>query len=67
VWVEKGQAADLLIAAHLKGNDWTQPHRFPLDPAQVVFTRPLFPYPMRAKYSGRGNANEAKNFVPSRT
>jgi Tannase and feruloyl esterase len=38
--------------------------RFPLDPQSVQFTRPVYPYPTRAKYSGHGSADDATNFVP---
>jgi len=39
--------------------------RFPLDPAiPVTFTRPIYPYPTYAKYSGSGDPNQAGNFVP---
>ena len=36
----------------------------PLDPAiPVAFTRPVFPYPLSAKYRGKGDPNDEKNFV----
>lgn len=38
---------------------------FPLDPEiPVSFTRPLYPYPMFARYKGTGDPNDARNFVP---
>jgi hypothetical protein len=38
---------------------------FPLDPdVPVSFTRPVYPYPLHAKYKGNGSPNEAANFVP---
>jgi len=38
---------------------------FPLDPENPVsFTRPLYPYPMFARYNGTGDPNAARNFVP---
>jgi len=38
---------------------------FPLDPdVPVNFTRPLYPYPLRAKYKGSGDPNKAENFEP---
>ena len=38
---------------------------FPLDPEiPVNFTRPLYPYPMFAKYKGSGDPNDARNFSP---
>jgi Tannase and feruloyl esterase len=39
--------------------------KIPLDPAvPIAFTRPIYPYPMRAEYKGRGDPNDAANFVP---
>jgi hypothetical protein len=39
--------------------------RMPLDSGtRVTFTRPVYPYPLRAKYSGRGDPADAKNFNP---
>jgi hypothetical protein len=38
---------------------------YPLDAeVPVTFTRPLYPYPAYAKYTGRGNPNDAQNFAP---
>jgi feruloyl esterase len=38
----------------------------PLDPAiPVSFTRPVYPYPTRAKYLGHGNPNSAASFGPT--
>jgi len=53
-WVEQGTAPDRMEALHAKDADGIQ------------FSRPLFPYPLKAKYSGYGNSNDAKNFVPVR-
>ena len=37
---------------------------FPLDPdIPVSFTRPLYPYPLFAKYKGKGDPNDARNFA----
>lgn len=37
---------------------------FPLDPKILVsFTRPIYPYPLYAKYKGVGDPNDASNFV----
>jgi len=39
--------------------------RLPLDPAiPVTFTRPVYPYPIRAKYKGTGDPSSATSFVP---
>ena len=63
-WVEQGQAPEKMIGAHVN-TDWMGAFRlkFPLDPAiPVTFTRPLYPYPLRAKYKGAGDPNKAENF-----
>jgi hypothetical protein len=73
-WVEKGRAPDKLIASHVKLDDLKFPDdyvkiqrrlEFPLDAATVTFTRPAYPYPVRAKYKGSGDSNDAANFVPA--
>src|ERR1700736_4730962 len=48
-WVEEGKAPDRLIAAHLKKGSWTDPPTFPLEPANIAFTRPVYPHPIIAK------------------
>jgi hypothetical protein len=64
-WVEHGQAPDRLIAAHLKEgrNSRLWNRQFPLDPSTVQFTRPLYSYPLRAKYKGSGDPSDATSFV----
>lgn len=64
-WVEHGRAPDRLLSAHIKerpaGSGY--PYRpFPADSAQAGFTRPVYPYPRRAIYRGRGDPNDAANF-----
>jgi feruloyl esterase len=66
-WVEHGKAPDVLIASKMKPpavkGDFTYLTRdFPPDPAQVVYTRPVYPYPLQAHYKGRGNPNKAESF-----
>ena len=62
-WVEKNQPPERLLAAHMK-----EPHPpgsvvpFPLDPNAVAFTRPVYPYPLRATYKGHGDPNDAESF-----
>jgi feruloyl esterase len=68
-WVERGQAPDVLIAAKMKppaqkGDFSYLLEDFPLDPAQVVFTRPVYPYPIEAHYRGHGDPAKAENFRP---
>ena len=56
-WVEQGVAPDMLIAttdqAHAAENP-TQPE---------AFTRPLCPYPEKARYKGAGDLTDAASFV----
>lgn len=63
-WVEEGEAPDKMIAARLKDNDPMQPIIFPIEPRRVQITRPVYPYPIRAKYKGRGNPDSADSFYP---
>jgi hypothetical protein len=53
--------------ASAKDRVWSAAFRlmFPLDPEiPVSFTRPFYPYPMFAKYKGKGDPNDAQNFAP---
>jgi feruloyl esterase len=50
-WVEEGKAPDRLLG-EAKDKD-----------GKVLRTRPLFPYPQFAKYSGKGSPDDAANFV----
>ncbi len=49
-WVEQGQAPDRVVATQS-------------GPQGVVRTRPLFPYPAYAKYSGKGDVNSEASWV----
>ena len=49
-WVEKGIAPERVIMSK-KEND------------KVVMTRPVFPFPKVAVYTGKGDANEQQNFI----
>ena len=53
-WVEKDHAPDAMIGKHLD-----EEH-----PKNIKFTRPVYPYPLRAKYKGEGDPNDAGSFVP---
>ncbi|SDN92273.1 tannase/feruloyl esterase family alpha/beta hydrolase [Lentzea jiangxiensis] len=50
-WVEGGTAPSRILAV---GRD---------DAGNVVRTRPVFPYPLRARYDGSGSVDDASNFV----
>ena len=50
-WVEKGQAPEKLIACRSANG-------------VVERCRPVFPYPVLAHYSGKGDPKQADSFVP---
>jgi hypothetical protein len=64
-WVEKGTAPDVLIESHVADISYTAAHylTFPVNgEGNVTFTRPVYPYPILAKYKGSGDPNDAANF-----
>jgi len=75
VWVERGVAPGALPGAHLPrpagGGEAGEPRGTgsdptklaPAPPAAADFTRPIYPYPVSAKYLGTGNIREAANFT----
>ncbi len=66
-WVERGQVPDKMIGAHVPNVTWAQSFRlrFPLSPdVPISFTRPIYPFPVRAKYKGTGDPTKAENFRP---
>jgi len=69
-WVEKSQAPYEVTASHFPpgsgprgggGYDWMKVPQVPT--ATPDRTRPVFPYPLTAKYIGTGSTDDAKNFV----
>jgi feruloyl esterase len=50
-WVEKGQAPEKLIASRLSNG-------------VVERSRPVYPYPVLARYSGNGDPKQADSFAP---
>ena len=69
-WVEQGEAPDVMIGAHVRGAEKLMDQnydfysRFPENEDDIKFTRPVYPYPLRAQYSGAGNPDEWKNWKP---
>jgi hypothetical protein len=51
-WVEHGQAPESIVATGT-------------NPAGGTRSRPVFPYPLRARYDGSGSVDDASNFVPA--
>lgn len=52
-WVEKGEEPERVIGgSHVR------------EGGESDFSRPIYPYPTRTKYLGRGDPNDAENFGP---
>jgi pimeloyl-ACP methyl ester carboxylesterase len=65
-WVEQGHAPDKVIGVHPKLG--AQFDYFGLDtdkfqPGEIAFSRPHFPYPLKAYYDGKGDPNLASSFT----
>jgi feruloyl esterase len=61
-WVDRGEAPDLMIGAHYsEGRNLPAPSR----DTRPKFTRPIYPYPLYAKYKGSGDPNDASSFRPA--
>jgi hypothetical protein len=52
-WVENGKAPEMLLTARRD------------DKGNVERTRPVYPYPVQARYSGAGDPKQAASFVPA--
>lgn len=69
-WVEMQHAPEKIIAGKTAatggpGGGMGGPARPFATPAQpTLFTRPIYPFPFVAKYSGKGDVNDAANYVP---
>lgn len=68
-WVERGEAPDTLLAQKLKTlARFAGPVTYAqfLTPDNVEFSRPLYPYPIQARYSGKGDLANAANWKPAK-
>lgn len=61
-WVEQGRAPDMIIGAHETSDELIDFVRLPKDLKSAKFTRPHFPYPLRARYKGHGDPNDYRSF-----
>lgn len=61
-WVTRGSAPDMMKAAHLDSDDLQDFMSWP-EEARIKFTRPLYPYPLQARYE-RGDPNDYRSFGP---
>ncbi|WP_414582257.1 tannase/feruloyl esterase family alpha/beta hydrolase [Scytonema sp. PCC 10023] len=67
-WVEQGTPPTKIIAFQTaddsaSGGFSNPTERATSSNATIVRTRPIFPYPMQATYSGKGSIDDAVNFV----
>jgi feruloyl esterase len=68
-WVERGQAPEVLLAQKLKTfARFAGPVTYAeyLTPENVEFSRPVYPYPVQARYSGKGAVTDAANWGPAK-
>ena len=77
-WVEQGKAPDVVIGTHVDMQKFLDArvenetfedralrrNSVLRDPKNRRFTRPVYPYPIQAKYQGSGDPNKAESFVP---
>jgi len=63
-WVEHAKPPDRLVAYHLKSGSEAHPMLFPPDEQSVEFSRPVYPYPLLPRYTGRGDPTSAASFKP---
>ena len=64
-WVEEGDAPGAVMGYRREGGrSLPGAGAWPLDPDTIVKTRPIYDYPNSARYSGRGDENDAANFEP---
>jgi feruloyl esterase len=63
-WVDKGTAPASVIAYKpVKKIVYPAEPRFPMPADDVVFSRPVFPYPAYARYDGKGDPKMATSFT----
>ena len=70
-WVEHGTAPDSVLAYHMRqepyrlipGEPWAEMARHPLDPATYDRDRPVYAYPDVARWSGKGNPDQASSWI----
>lgn len=66
-WVEKGSAPFAILASHRPSAPQNEqpapnPAQIKEQPSQIDRKRPVYPYPLTAKYNGKGSIDDAKNF-----
>jgi feruloyl esterase len=66
-WVEKGEAPDMMIGYHPDNESRDRNYDNSMKantsvPEKYKFSRPHYPYPQWAKYRGKGDPNDYRNF-----
>jgi feruloyl esterase len=79
-WVEEGRVPFKVLSSHVEAaggalgssDDATKVFLqrmggwdYPLDPAAIKFSRPVYPYPTMTRYLGHGDHTDAANFGPT--
>jgi feruloyl esterase len=79
-WVEEGRVPFKVLSSHVEAaggalgssDDATKVFLqrmggwdYPLDPAAIKFSRPVYPYPTMTRYLGHGDHTDAANFGPA--
>lgn len=65
-WVEQGRAPEMMLGAHTSEADEAVRAGFSFSrtpSGPVRFTRPVYPFPAFARYRGKGDVNDARNFT----
>jgi hypothetical protein len=66
-WVEHGHPPDRLVGHKLKRITTMMGPMYlakDLQPANYLYSRPIYPYPVQARYKGRGDPDDADSFGP---
>jgi hypothetical protein len=68
-WVEYDRAPDRLFSAHVRPEDPQDRYevkrlKYPIDLKRIEYSRPVYPYPLRAHYLGSGDPDDASSFGP---
>ena len=62
-WVENGNAPDVLTSVHPNVPVDHAGVDLPIPDDQIDFSRPVYPYPAKVRYSGEGDPNDAASFI----
>ena len=60
-WVAQGKALDVMIGGCIPTIRWIPCSGEPLDLKDAKFTRPVYPFPLRAQQRGKGDPNSASS------